>query len=68
MTAKKRCNQRSNRAAVFAMLNDQDGKPLGDLVQIYEPLLPFPLDPSFLQHDIVGDDFKGLSVRFQNCE
>ena len=50
------------------MLNDQDGKPLGDLVQIYEPLLPFPLDPSFLQHDIVGDDFKGLRVRFQNCE
>ena len=50
------------------MLNDQDGKPLGDIMQIYEPLLPFPLEPSFLQHDIVGDDIKGPGVCFQNCE
>ncbi len=38
---------------------DQSGNPIGDIIHIYEPLLPFRLRLSFLTHDIIGDgDFK----------
>lgn len=35
---------------------DQDGKPIGDIIHVYEPLLPFRLNLSFLKFDVVGDE------------
>lgn len=34
---------------------DQDGNPMGEIIHMYEPLLPFQLNLSFLRFDIVGD-------------
>jgi hypothetical protein len=35
---------------------DHDGNPIGNIVHVYEPLLPFRLKLSFLKHDIVDDN------------
>jgi len=35
---------------------DRDGNPLGDIVHVYEPLLPFRLQLDFIDHDIVDDE------------
>lgn len=47
---------------------DHDGNPLGDIVHVYEPMLPFRLKLSFLRHDIVDDENFKFQRRHEKFE
>lgn len=47
---------------------DQDGNPMGDIIHIYEPLLPFRLNLSFLKFDVVSDEEYKFARRHELIE